>query len=53
MSTSTILILVVAAIIGLYIFRFLIKIPFYLFGIAILCGLGWFAFYYLLPLLSR
>ncbi len=53
MSMSTILIFAVAAIIGLYILRFLIKIPFYLFGIAVLCGLGWFAFYYLLPMLSK
>ncbi|MBR1903718.1 MAG: hypothetical protein IJ824_00870 [Alphaproteobacteria bacterium] len=53
MNTTTLLIYAVAAIIGFYIFRFIIKIPFYLFGLALLCGIGWFLFYHLYPLLGN
>lgn len=51
MSTSTIIVYAVAAIIGFYIFRFLIKIPFYLFGLALFAGIAWFLYRYLYPVL--
>ena len=53
MNMTTILIYAVAAIIGFYAFKFILKLPFYLLGIAFLCGLGWFVFYYLFPLLGN
>jgi hypothetical protein len=51
MSTSTIIIYALAAIIGFYAFRFIVKIPFYLFGLAMICGVAWFLYRYFYPML--
>lgn len=51
MNTSTIVIYALAAIIGFYIFRFIIKIPFYLLGLALLGGIAWFLYQHVYPAL--
>jgi hypothetical protein len=53
MSISTIVIYALAAIIGFYIFRFIIKIPFYLFGLALLTGIAWFLYKNFYPMLGN
>lgn len=53
MSISTIVIYALAAIIGFYIFRFIIKIPFYLFGLALLAGIAWFLYKNFYPMLGN
>jgi hypothetical protein len=50
---TTILFYGVAAILALMLIKFIIKIPYYLMMLAILCGMAYVGYYYVLPLFLR